>query len=57
MARAWDRKFLGYSFWVAPGREVKRRVAPKALEAMKERVRRDHRPQRRTERGKVVARS
>ena len=34
-----NRKFLGYSFWVAPGRKVKRRVAPQALEAMKERVR------------------
>ena len=39
VARPWDRKFLGYSFWVAAGRKVKRRVAPKALEAMKERVR------------------
>lgn len=39
VGRPWDRKFLGYSFWVAPGRVVKRRVAPKALEAMKERVR------------------
>ncbi|WP_426731924.1 group II intron reverse transcriptase/maturase [Myxococcus faecalis] len=37
--RPWNRKFLGYSFWVAPGRQVKRRVAPKALEAMKARVR------------------
>jgi group II intron reverse transcriptase/maturase len=39
VARAWDRKFLGYSFWVAPGREVKRRVAPKALDEFKERIR------------------
>ena len=39
VAKPWDRKFLGYSFWVAKGREIKRRVAPKALEAMKERVR------------------
>jgi RNA-directed DNA polymerase len=39
VARPWDRKFLGYSFWVAPGRKVKRRVAPKALAAMKERIR------------------
>jgi group II intron reverse transcriptase/maturase len=39
VARPWDRKFLGYSFWVAKGREIKRRVAPKALEAMKDRVR------------------
>ena len=35
----WDRQFLGYSFWVAPGRLVKRRVAPAALAAMKARVR------------------
>jgi group II intron reverse transcriptase/maturase len=39
VARAWDRAFLGYSFWIAPGKVVKRRVAPKALEKMKERVR------------------
>lgn len=36
---AWNRKLLGYSFWVAPGRVVKRRVARKALAGMKERVR------------------
>lgn len=35
----WRRQFLGYSFWVAAGKSVKRRVAPKALRAMKERVR------------------
>jgi len=39
VARPWDRKFLGYSFWVAKGHEVKRRVAGKALAAMKHRVR------------------
>jgi group II intron reverse transcriptase/maturase len=39
VARPWDRKFLGYSFWVAAGKVIKRRVAPKALETMKERVR------------------
>jgi hypothetical protein len=39
VARPWDRKFLGYSFWVAKGREIKRKVAPRALEAMKEGVR------------------
>ena len=39
VARVWDRKFLGYSFWVAPGGKVKCRVAPKALEGMKQRVR------------------
>jgi RNA-directed DNA polymerase len=36
---AWKRKLLGYSFWTGPGGAVKRRVAPKALHAMKERVR------------------
>jgi RNA-directed DNA polymerase len=39
VARVWDRQFLGFSFWVAPGRVVKRRVAPTALNAMKARVR------------------
>ncbi len=42
MDRAWNRKLLGYSFWVARGRVVKRRVARKALAAMKERVRHHH---------------
>jgi RNA-directed DNA polymerase len=37
--RPWNRKFLGYSCWVAPGKKVKLKVAPKTLEAMKERVR------------------
>ena len=36
---ATNRKLLGYSFWVGPGRVVKRRVAKKALVTMKERVR------------------
>jgi group II intron reverse transcriptase/maturase len=39
VARVWDRKFLGYSFWVAKGRVVKLRVAAKALGEMKQRVR------------------
>jgi group II intron reverse transcriptase/maturase len=39
VARVWDRKFLGYSFWVAKGRVVKLRVAAKALKGFKERVR------------------
>ena len=39
VARPWDRPFLGYSFWVAPGRVVKRRVAPGALATMKAQVR------------------
>ena len=32
VARPQDRKFLGYSFWDAEGGEVKRRVAPTALQ-------------------------
>jgi group II intron reverse transcriptase/maturase len=39
VARPWGRKFLGYSFWVAPGRQIRRRIASKALDAMKDRVR------------------
>jgi len=39
VARPQDRKFLGYSFWYAKGGEVRRRIASKALEAMKMRVR------------------
>jgi RNA-directed DNA polymerase len=37
VARPWERKFLGFSFtW---NRETKRRIAPKAVERYKERVR------------------
>ncbi len=39
VARVWDREFLGYSFWVAPGKTVKRRVAPAALAELKQPVR------------------
>jgi len=39
VARPWERKFLGFSFWDAPGREVRRRVAPKAIASFKEKVR------------------
>lgn len=39
VAPAWQRSFLGYSFWVAPGKIVKRRVSPTALTKMKERLR------------------
>jgi group II intron reverse transcriptase/maturase len=39
VARPWHRKFLGYSFWMGPGGIVRRRVAPKALVALKARVR------------------
>lgn len=40
VARPQDRTFLGYSVGYAKGGAVKRRGAPKALGAMKERVRR-----------------
>jgi group II intron reverse transcriptase/maturase len=40
VARARARKFLGYSFWVARGGMVHRRVAPPALGELKQRVRR-----------------
>jgi len=36
---AWRRDFLGYGFWVAAERRIKRRVARKALGAMRKRVR------------------
>lgn len=36
---ARDRRILGYSFWNAPGGMVRRRVSPRALKAMKDRVR------------------
>jgi len=36
---ARNRQLLGFSFWSSRGGEVKRRVAPKALRAMKDRVR------------------
>ena len=39
VARAWERKFLGYSFWVAVGRVIRPRVAPAALAEMNARVR------------------
>ena len=35
----FGRKFLGYSFWVAPGGVIKRRVADKPLKAFKCRIR------------------
>jgi RNA-directed DNA polymerase len=39
VAPATQRQFLGFSFWVAKGRIVKRRIAPKAMSRMKDRVR------------------
>ena len=40
VASAFGRKFLGYSLWMAPGGEVKRAVARKAVLAFKQRIRR-----------------
>jgi RNA-directed DNA polymerase len=37
VARPWERKFLGFSF--TANREPKRRIAPKAVERFKEKVR------------------
>ena len=39
VTRATQAKFLGFSFWLAEGRVVRRRVAPEAIERLKERVR------------------
>jgi RNA-directed DNA polymerase len=39
VTRATNAKFLGFSFWVAAGGIVRRRVAWEAIERMKERVR------------------
>jgi RNA-directed DNA polymerase len=39
VASVFGRKFLGYSFWVARGGEVKRRVADKPMATFKQRVR------------------
>lgn len=40
VARAKDRQFLGYTFWVSSKGEIRRTIASKALDAMKQRVRR-----------------
>mgnify|MGYP002737299475 CR=1 FL=1 len=39
VARAFGRKFLGYSLWVAPGGAIKRRVADKPMATFKQRIR------------------
>ncbi len=39
VTRATNAKFLGFSFWIAQGRIVRRRVAPQAIASLKERVR------------------
>lgn len=39
VARVWARPFLGFAFWVAPGKQVRMRVSPESLKAMQDRVR------------------
>jgi group II intron reverse transcriptase/maturase len=39
VAKARHRQFLGFSFWVAPGHAIKRRIDPDSLTRMKDRVR------------------
>lgn len=39
VALAWERSFLGYSFWVTKDDIIKRRVAPQALMALQARLR------------------
>jgi len=39
VARPWNRKFLGYTFWVSKDATIRRRIADKTLETMKDRVR------------------
>jgi len=40
VASVFQRKFLGFSFWVAPGGAIKRRVANKPIAMFKQRIRR-----------------
>lgn len=54
VARVWTRKFLGFSFWVAPGKTVRIRVANQALAEMRERVRRLTRRTRGRSLGQIV---
>ena len=37
--RAWKRPFLGFAFWVGPGRTIHTKISREALQAMKARVR------------------
>ena len=39
VASVFGRKFLAYSLWVGAGREIKRKVADKALSRFKQRIR------------------
>ncbi len=52
---AQRRKILGYSFWIATGKVVRRRVSRKALQAMQDRVREITKRNRGRSIGEVVA--
>lgn len=39
VARVWNRPFLGFAFWVAPGKKVQMRISPESLKTMKDRIR------------------
>jgi group II intron reverse transcriptase/maturase len=39
VASVFGRKFLGFAFWATPKREIKRKVAGKALETFRQRIR------------------
>ncbi len=54
VARPWERSFLGFSVWVAAGRTIRRRLAPKALASLKQRVREITRRSRGRSFGSVV---
>ncbi len=44
VARATERKFLGFSYWIGTGKEVKRRISSQALQRMKNVIRALTRP-------------
>ena len=52
---AQRRKILGYSFWIASGHVVKRRVSKKAIQAMQDRVREITKRNRGRSIGQVIA--
>lgn len=54
--RVWNRKFLGFSLWVASGKQIRMRVADRALKAMKDRVRSMTRPTQGRSLEQIVAR-
>ncbi len=39
VGRVWNRPFLGFAFWVAPGKRIRIKVSRRSLDKMKRRVR------------------